>query len=174
MAKKQGFHEAPDPLTGKAPEHVRNARMKSAKRISNTKIMPSYTPEERRKLLLRGLPSEPKVHYDAPKSGIINGEIYIGHLVKHTDLREGLVSSWTLKLLYPVHADNWAKVKNVGKIKLVSGKHYAGYSQKDLMAEDFVRSAEHWIEGTNFRIAVKIGNITQEEADSRIGFFEAL
>ena len=174
MAKRQGFHEAPNPITGKGPEHVRNAKRKSAKRISNTKIMPSYTPEERRKLLLRGLPSEPEVHYNAPKSGIINGEIHIGYLVKHPVMREGLVNSWTLKLLYPVHAENWAKVKNVGEIRLLTGKHYAGYSRDELIVEDFVRSAEHWISGTNFKTAMKIGNITQEEADCRIGFFEAL
>ena len=174
MAKGQGFHEAPNPITGKGPEHVRNARMKSAKRISNTKIMPSYTPEERRKLLLRGLPSEPEVHYNAPKSGIINGEIHIGYLVKHPEMRESLVNSWTLKLLYPVHAENWAKVKNVGKIRLLTGKHYAWYLTDELILEDFVRSAEHWISGTNFKTAMKLGNITQEEADSRIGFFEAL
>jgi len=102
----QGYHEAPNPETGKAPIHVRNARKKSVERISNAKIMPSSTPVQRRKLLLSGLSSEPKVHYNAHKSGIINGDIYIGHLVQHTAMREGLVGSWTLRLLYPVHADS--------------------------------------------------------------------
>lgn len=174
MSKGQGYFEKKNPETGVAEKHQRAAQRKTAKRISNTKIMPSSTPTQRRKLLLSGLSSEPKVHYNAPKSGIIGGEIHIGYIVKHTALREGLVNSYTLKLLYPVHAENWAKVKNVGKIKLLTGKHYEWYLTDELILEDFVRSAEHWISGTNFKIAMKIGNITQEEADSRIGFFEAL
>ena len=48
MAKGQGFHEAPNPVTGKAPEHVRNARTKSAKCISNAEILP----ESKRKVTL--------------------------------------------------------------------------------------------------------------------------
>ncbi len=170
----KGYHEEPDPRTGKAPEHVRNAKKKSVKRISNAEILPSSTSAERRKLLLSRLPSKPEVHYNAHKSGIINGDIYIGYLVTHPVMREGLVNSWTLKILYPVYADDWAKIKNVGKIKLLTGKHYAAHSEKDLIVEDFVRSAEHWIDGTNFKIAMKIGNITQEEASSRIKFFESL
>ncbi|MCK4666941.1 hypothetical protein KAU33_09340 [Candidatus Dependentiae bacterium] len=36
----QGYHEAPDPETGKAPEHMRNAKKKSARLISNAEIVP--------------------------------------------------------------------------------------------------------------------------------------
>ena len=34
------YHEPKNPVTGKAPEHVRNARIKSAKHISNAEILP--------------------------------------------------------------------------------------------------------------------------------------
>ena len=48
MAKGQGFHETPNPITGKCPEHVRNAKRKSAERISNAEIVP----ESERKVTL--------------------------------------------------------------------------------------------------------------------------
>ena len=170
----QGWTEEKDVRTDKAPEHQRVAKRKVATRISNAKIRQAFTPSLKRKMLLSGMPSKPKVHYNAQKSGIINNEIYIGYLVKHPEMRRGLVDSWTLRLLYPVHAKDWMRVKNVGNIRLLSGKHYAGYSRDELIIEDFVRSATHWIESTDFKIAMKIGNITQEDVDSRLQFFEDL
>ena len=116
----------------------------------------------------------PKVFYNAPKSEIVDGNIYVGKLIIHPDTREALVEGWTLKVIYPNFAEEWNRVKNVGNIGLLSGKYYKGYSEEELIIEDFVRSAQHWIKGSNFKGAMKSGFITQEEADSRIKFFEDL
>jgi len=40
MAKGQGYFEEADPFTGKAPEHVRNAKRKLANQISNVEVVP--------------------------------------------------------------------------------------------------------------------------------------
>lgn len=37
----QGYHEAPEPRTGKALKHQASARKKKAKNISNVEILPS-------------------------------------------------------------------------------------------------------------------------------------
>lgn len=134
------------------------------------------TPGSRREMLYNSAHSLlPEVYYNAPKSGIIDGNVYIGELITHPDMREALVEGFTLKVIYPNFADEWKLVKNAGNIGLLSGKEYRGYSKGALIAEDFVRAAQIWINGTtNYRYAIKEGYITQEEADSRINFFEGL
>ena len=140
----KGWTEEQDVRTKKAPEHQRVAKRKVAKHIiSNAEITQASTPSVRREMLLSGFPSKPKVRYDTPKSGIVGNEIHIGYLVKHPEMRRGLIDSWTLRLLYPVHAKDWMRVKNVGNIRSLFGKHYAGYSRDELIIEDFVRSATH-------------------------------
>ena len=138
-------------------------------------ITPEMKQKSRREMLYNSAHSLlPEIHYNAPKSEIINGDIYVGKLIVHHDLREALVEGWTLKVIYPKFAEEWIRVKNVGNIGLLSGKCYTGYSKEKLIIEDFKLSATNWINDNGFKIAIKSGHITQEEADSRIKFFEDL
>jgi len=80
--------------------------------------------------------------------------------------RSNLVSA------YKSHAKEWSKIKNAGKIKILQGEYYSGYSLEYLIREDFLTFAELWISGLDCECAMRNAKTSREETLPRLNYFD--
>ena len=175
----QGFHEPPDILTRKARKHQLNALKNKGNDISNAEVKMSNKPlldteESRREFLKPSL--EPNIHFNAIRTETIGRDIYIGDIPEES--KEGFLNHEVLHVTFYDYENAWTEegvIKDLGEFKILkSHPRYEQYSEREKVSEDFVASAGAWITGRRFKFDIRNGWITENQAKSRMKFFDDL